>query len=72
MKNYFSLQKMDFGIICFLVDLKWMLKRLNGDKDDRTVCLHLEVLFHEFSWALVDSADKGFHSSSLSLAFHKP
>lgn len=40
-----------------------------------TVCLHLEVLFHDFSWApqaSADSADKGFHPSSLSLALHKP
>lgn len=52
-----------------------MLKGLNGDEDDRTVCLHMEVLFHELSqapWAFVDSADKGFHSSRFSLAFHKP
>lgn len=51
-----------------------MLKGLNGDENDRIVCLHLEVLFHEFSHApraLNDSADKGFHYSSLSLAFHK-
>jgi len=49
-----------------------MLKRLGGGKDDRTARLRLELLFHEFSRALVESADKGFHSSSLLLAFHEP
>lgn len=66
MKNYFSLQKMSFGIICFLVQLKWMLKRLNSDEDDRTVPLPLKVLFRELSWALADSADKRFHSPAFS------
>lgn len=60
MKNCFSLQKMDLGIICFFVHLERMLKRLNGDEDDKTVCLCLEVPFHELSWALVDWGDSSF------------
>lgn len=62
MKNYFSLQKMSFGIICFPVQLKWMLKRLNNDEDDRAVPLSLKVLFRELTY----SAYKRFHSPGFS------